>query len=224
VHDCGPLRAGARSGLSDNLPNPHSRTPRSAGIVGLMAATRPSAVLIAIGVLLVLAAPVSSRADDTFTATATINGDTLDRAQAQSVDATFIITRYTTDAESQAVAAALRKGPAELHALFKTMPDIGHIEVRDRTIPIKYAYRRPENTARLAIVTDVPIAFLDAGVKDKPKEGYDFGLAILDFSLPGFGSGEVNPAVKLAMSSSGQIFTQEYGATIVRLSNVQQKK
>ena len=45
----------------------------------------------------------------------------------------------------------------------------------------------------------------------------------MDFSLPGFGSGEIDPAVNIAVNSNGQIETREYGAVIVRLSDVRKK-
>ena len=45
----------------------------------------------------------------------------------------------------------------------------------------------------------------------------------MDFSLPGFGSGEIDPAVNIAVNSNGQIETREYGTVIVRLSDVRKK-
>jgi hypothetical protein len=179
----------------------------------------PSVALVILLSLATSQRPVAQQAD-TFTATAALNG-----AHGQSIPVTFVVTHYTTEAERARMSAALKQGAASLHALFKTMPDVGRIEVNSRTIPLKYAYRRPANGGRtIALVADVPLAFLDSGTAaDKSKEGFDFTLASLDFSLPGFAAGELDPAVKLGVNSAGLIVTQEYGAAVVRLAEVREQ-
>ena len=58
---------------------------------------------------------------------------------------------------------------------------------------------------------------------DKPTEGYDLTLAILDFSTPGFAVGELDPAVKVGLNSTGMIVTQEYGGPPLMLTSVEKK-
>jgi hypothetical protein len=163
-----------------------------------------------------------AQAAETFTATAIVNGGA---EPDQSLPVSFVVMRYTTDAEHARTVAALKQGTLALHEVFAGLPDVGEILVRGRSVPIKYAYKRPESGGRkIALVADVPLAFLDPGAaRDKSPEGYDFTLAILDFSLPGFGAGEVDPAVKLAINAAGQLVTEDYGASVVQLKDVRRR-
>jgi len=163
-------------------------------------------------------APV--QAQEIFTATA-VQGDGV---ALRSVPVTFVIDRYMTDAEHAAVVGALQEGPAALHTLLASSPDIGRIIVAERSTPLKYVYRRPQSPSRIALLANEPLAFLDPGAnQDKSTIGFEFTLVKMDLSLPGFGSGEINPAVNIAVNSNGQIETREYGAVVVRLSDVRKQ-
>jgi hypothetical protein len=141
----------------------------------------------------------------------------------RSVGITFRIDRYTTEIEHTAALAALDKGGAlALHTLFATSPDIGAIIVAGETIPLKYAYRRPQSSDVITLLADAPGAIFGA-VTDKDERGQhaaDFTLAILDFSLPGFGAGEIDPAVTLSFNESGQIMADSYDRPAIRLKNL----
>ena len=178
-----------------------------------------SQCLIVFSVLGTLAtAPV--QAQEIFTATA-VQGDDI---TLHTVPVLFVIDRYMTDAEHAAAVAALQEGPEALHTLLASAPDIGRITVADKTLPLKYVYRRPQSPSRVVLLANEPLAFLDPGAgQDKSTSGFEFTLMKVDFSLPGFGSGEINPAVNLAVNSNGQIETREYGAVVVRLSDVRKK-
>ena len=165
-------------------------------------------------------ATAPAQAQEIFTATA-VQGDGV---ALRSVPVVFVIDRYMTDAEHAAVVAALQEGPEALHMLLASSPDIGRIIVADKTTPLKYVYRRPQSLSRIALLANEPLAFLDPGAgQDKSTSGFDFTLVTMDFSLPGFGSGEIDPAVKIAVNSNGQIETREYGAVVVRLNDVRKK-
>jgi len=165
-------------------------------------------------------ATAPAQAQEIFTATA-VQGDGV---ALRSVSVVFVIDRYMTDAEHAAVVAALQEGPQALHTLLASSPDIGRIIVAEKTTPLKYVYRRPQSLSRIALLANEPLAFLDPGAgQDKSTSGFDFTLVTMDFSLPGFGSGEIDPAVKIEVNSNGQIETREYGAAIVRLSDVRKK-
>jgi hypothetical protein len=175
--------------------------------------------LIVFSVLATLAT-APGQAQEIFTATA-VQGDGV---ALRSVPVVFVIDRYMSDAEHAAVVAALQEGPEALHTLLAKSPDIGRIIVAEKTTPLKYVYRRPQSLSRIALLANEPLAFLHPGAgQDKSTSGFDFTLATMDFSLPGFGSGEIDPAVNLAVNSNGQIETREYGAEIVRLSDVRKK-
>ena len=164
---------------------------------------------------------LSAQSRETFSATATA-GNTAESAV--HITITFTIDRYTTEAEHMSLRSALNQGPSALQAALKAMPDIGVIIVADRRTALKYAYKPPQNGGQtITLLTAEPLAYLDPGLKDKPKEGYGLALAKLDFSPPGFAIGELDPAVKITINSAGMIETQEYGAAIVRLTNVERK-
>ena len=157
---------------------------------------------------------------ETFTAKATPGNVT---ENADSITLTFVINRYATEPEHTTLRDTLKQGPAALRAALKAMPELGSIAVGKQRTALKYAYRRP-NTQAITLLTDEPIAYLDpGGAKDKPKEGYDLALVILDFSTPGFAVGELDPAVKVMINSSGMIVTQDYGAAVVRLTSVKKQ-
>lgn len=165
-------------------------------------------------------ATAPAEAQEIFTATAVQGEDVAGR----SMPVVFVIDRYMTDAEHAAAVAALEEGPAALHTLLARSPDIGRIIAAEKTTPLKYVYRRPQSPSQIALLANEPLAFLDPGAdQDKSTSGFDFTLVKIDLSLPGFGSGEINPAVNIAVNSNGQIETREYGAVVVRLSDVRKK-
>jgi len=165
-------------------------------------------------------ATAPAQAQEIFTATA-VQGDGV---ALRSVPVVFAIDRYMTDAEHAAVVAALQEGPDALHTLLARSPDIGQIIVAEKTTPLKYVYRRPQSLSRIVLLANEPLAFLDPGAdQHKSTNGFDFTLVKMDLSLPGFGSGEINPAVKIEVNANGQIETREYGARVVRLSDVLKK-
>jgi hypothetical protein len=175
--------------------------------------------LILFSVLATLTTP-PAQAQEIFTATA-VQGDGV---ALRSVPVVFVIDRYMTDGEHAAAVAALQEGPEALHRLLASSPDIGRIIVAEKTTPLKYVYRRPQSLSRIALLANEPLAFLDPGAgQDKSTSGFDFTLVTMDLSLPGFGSGEIDPAVKIEVNSNGQIETREYGAVVVRLSDVRKK-
>ena len=74
-------------------------------------------------------------------------------------------------------------------------------------------------------ITAAPIAFLGADSPGaKPKAGFDLALALLDLSSSGSGTGELALAAKVRLTDAGAIQTEDYGAEVVRLTNVQVKK
>jgi hypothetical protein len=156
---------------------------------------------------------------DTFTADAAVT-----RANGQKTSArlTATVQSFATDAERDALIAAVRKGGTAARDLLASRKDVGAIEVGSAKTPIKYAYSRSTGSGQLiTVVTAVPIHFVGGDLPDaKPKAGYDFGLVLFDVDASKGGSGEVAPAAKIAVDDKGAIVTQDYGAEVVRLSNV----
>jgi len=177
--------------------------------------------LVAIAAIHQSAAQLSAQAPETYTAKATVGALT---ENASSLPITFVINKFTTDAEHTKLRDTLKQGSGALKAALKALPSIGTIPGNNKQAAIKYAYRRP-NSQSITVLMDEPVAYLDPGTaKDRPKEGFDLAFATLDFSTVGFGVGELDPAVKLSVNPSGMIVTETYGAARVRLTSVEKKK
>jgi hypothetical protein len=161
-------------------------------------------------------------AADTYSATATVKGP----QGPITAPVVIVIERYTTDAErSQAVEALKTGGTSALKQALEKMPAIGHIDVGDRQNPIKYAYARPVASGQLVTVfSDRPILYLGEKLPNpKPKAGYDLAFALLNLPASGKGNGELGPAAR-AKIDGGAIVTEDYGAEVVRLTDIEKKK
>jgi len=162
-------------------------------------------------------------AGETIVATASVKGP----SGTQTAPVTIVVTRFTTDQERTTVGDALKAGgTSAVVQRLTAMEDVGYIEVRGRRSPLKYAYARSVGAGRLiTVVSPSPIVHLgSAGADAKPKAGFDLALALLDLPSSGSGTGELAPAAKVKLNDAGAIETQDYGADVVRLTDVHVKK
>ena len=165
---------------------------------------------------------VSSAAHaETFTADAKVK-----RADGTEASAklTATVRTFSTDADRDALVAAVKKGGTAARDLLAGKPAVGSVQVGTKSTPVKYAYSRQAGTGRvITLVTAEPIHFVGGNLPDaKPKAGYDLGLVLLDLSaMPG--QGEVAPAAKVKIDAQNAIVTEDYGADAVRLSNITAK-
>jgi len=161
-------------------------------------------------------------AEETFSATATVKGP----EGTVTAPVIVVIERYTTDGERSAAVDALKAGgTTALRQALEKMPAIGHIEVGQRKNPIKYAYARPVGSGRMVtVISDKPIGYLGEKLPNpKPKAGYDVAFALLNLSASGKGSGELGPAAKVKIDG-GAVVTEDYGAEVVTLTDIERKK
>jgi hypothetical protein len=175
-----------------------------------------------IGVAAVTSTLRAQAATETFSATATVKGP----QGPVTAPVVVVVERYTTDAErSQAVEVLKAGGTSALRQALEKAPAIGYIEVGQRKNPIKYAYARSVGSGRLVtVISDKPIAHLGEKLPNpKPKEGYDLAFALLNLPGSGKGSGELGPAAKVKVEG-GAVVTEDYGAEIVTLTDVEMKK
>ncbi len=159
---------------------------------------------------------------ETFSATASVKGP----QGTMTAPVVVVIERYTTDGErSQAVEALKAGGTSALRQALEKMPAIGHIEVGQRKNPIKYAYARSVGSGRMVtVISDKPIGYLGEKLPNpKPKAGYDLAFALLNLPGSGKGSGELGPAVKVKVDA-GAVVTEDYGAEVVTLTDIEKKK
>lgn len=169
-----------------------------------------------------LAAAAGAQAPETFTADATVKHATGGEASAK---VTIVIRSFATDAERDALVAAVKQGGTAARDLLAARPDAGSIEAGPTTTAIKYAYARTVGSGRLiTAVTAEPIHFVGGDLPGaKPKTGYDLGFALLQVEGAAPGTGEMAPAAKVRVDAQNAIVTEDYGAAVVRLSNVIRK-
>jgi hypothetical protein len=158
---------------------------------------------------------------ETFSATASVKGP----QGTMTAPVVVVIERYTTDGERAQAVEALKGGTSALRQALEKAPAIGYIEVGQRKNPIKYAYARSVGSGRLVtVISDKPIGFLGEKLPNpKPKAGYDLAFALLNLPGSGKGSGELGPAVKVKVDA-GAVVTEDYGAEVVTLTDIEKKK
>ena len=190
------------------------RTPRLRS--GQAAGAVAAAVAIAVGALAAQATP------ETFTATASVrNGEAV-----ASAPAVVTITRYATDADREAVLAALRKGgSAAARSVLSGLKDAGYVQLGKHKTPIKFAGERPTSSGRLVtVLTADPILYLGAGLPEaKARTGFDIGVAILTLESSG-GVGELAPAAKVGVDPGGALLIEDYGTAVIWLNGLTRAK
>ena len=173
--------------------------------------------------LLLAAAVVAAQPrGETFTADATVARPSGGTASAKL---TAVVQAFATDAERDALIAAVGKGGTAARDLLAGKKDAGSVQVGTTKTAVKYAYARTTGSGRLiTLVTAQPIHFVGGDLPDaKPKAGYDLGLVLLNVDPSKPGNGEVAPAAKVKVDAQKAIVTEDYGAEVVRLSNVVRK-
>jgi hypothetical protein len=140
---------------------------------------------------------------------------------------TIHVDRLISVAERDKFLAVVKNNDqAASRAALAAMPDVGYIQLGEKRTPVKYAFSRSTGAGRLVtVVTAEPILFLGGAAPDaKPKEGFNFALALLILDGSDKGDGELAPATKVKMNEQGAIVTDEYGAEVVRLVNIAKAK
>ena len=143
---------------------------------------------------------------------------------AQKGGETFTADASVARPNGTALLTAVTHGGTAARALLASRKTAGSIQVGAKQTPIKYAYARPAGSGRLiTLITAEPIYFVGGDLPDaKPKAGYDLGLVLLDLSSAK-GSGEVAPAAKIKVDAQNAVVTDDYGAEVVRLTNIVRK-
>ena len=173
-----------------------------------------------VAALLWLMPLTNAQAGETISATARVSTA---GGVAATAPVSVIVDRFSTDAERDAVMAALKKGGTDaVRSLLLTSSPIGSLKVGSQLTVIKFVYARTTAEGRLiTAVTGSPIAFLGAGAPGaKPKDGFYLGLVTLQLVASGGGHGELMPATKVRLNDQGAIVTEDYSGDVVQLSNV----
>jgi hypothetical protein len=172
---------------------------------------------------LTCAVSVADAQTETFTAIAKVQG----KVGAGIADLTVTANRFATDAERDALLAAVKQGgTAAARTLLRSKTDAGTLRLGSRPAgTIKYVYARNTGAGRLlTIITADPVVLLGSGLPDaKPVAGYDLGLVLLDLPASGPGKGEMVPAAKVKVDAQGAIVTEDYSGETVQLTQVVKK-
>jgi hypothetical protein len=166
---------------------------------------------------------VSVRANaETFTATATVKPAA---GAAASAPLTATVQTWATDADRNALLAALKKGGTAARDLLAKRPSVGSVQVAGKSTPIKYAYAHPSGADRvITIVTAEPIHFVVGAHPDtKVQAGHELGVVLIDLSSAP-AHGEVALAAKVHGDAQGAVVIDDYGDDVVRLTDVKAKK
>jgi len=160
---------------------------------------------------------------ETFTAVAMVKGAAIGAGVANM---TVTVNRLATDAERDALLAAVKQGgTAAARTLLRGKPDVGTLQLGSRPATIKYAYARSVGDGRLlTLITADPIVLLGAGLPEaKPAAGYDLGLVLLEVAASGPGKGELVPAAKVKIDAQGAVVTEDYSGETVQLTQILRK-
>jgi hypothetical protein len=138
----------------------------------------------------------------------------------------IVVDRPTTTEERAQLIAAFEKGGNEsARAVLEKAPDAGYLEVEDRRAMLKFAYAQTvDGQTVLTVVTAQPLAFLGSRMPEaKPVEGFDLAIATLYVDAAGRGRGELSPAAKIKLVTSGLVGAQDYADKLVQLRDVERK-
>jgi hypothetical protein len=152
------------------------------------------------------------------------NGQITSAAGGAATAMVIKVERYTSDADHDALAAALKSGgnAAFLEALRK-QPAIGELTIGKRTFTVRWARTLPvgKDHRRVAVVTDQPVFFAGAGAVDaKPTAGYD--LAVIEFTIDavGLGKGTMAPAARVKAGGPTDVQVDDYSGKRIELMTV----
>jgi hypothetical protein len=172
---------------------------------------------------LTCAVSVAEAQAEAFTAVAKVQG----KVGAGIANLTVVANRFATDAERDALLAAVKTGgTAAARTLLRSKSDAGTLQLGSRPAgTIKYVYARNTAGGRLlTIITSDPVVLLGSGLPEaKPTAGYDLGLVLLELPASGPGNGEMVPAAKVKVDAQGAIVTEDYSGDTVQLTQVVKK-
>jgi hypothetical protein len=182
------------------------------------------AALAAAGALLVSGQPVmAAKPVERLRAFAVNMSNMSAGAGRNSATVDITIDRWTTDAERDRLADALReKGPDGLLKALQKTDEIGHIQSAGSLgYPLRFAREIPLSTGgrRLVIGTDRRISFLE--LREQPRT-IDYPFMIMDIRLDanGKGEGKLMPVAKITQDRDHIVEIENYASEPVRLTSV----
>jgi hypothetical protein len=181
---------------------------------------------LTIGLALVLTAMAqrpgaqsSTKPPETFVAVAQVASSDL----SASANLTIYIDSYTTDRDRTRMTEALKINgyPGFLPALRKA-PSVGHVEMNDRKILLRWATQQTtEKGRKIVVVAESPLFFLGgARVDAKPREGFELAVIQMDVDTVGLGTGMLAAAARVRPAPPDGVQVDEYADQLIKLTTV----
>jgi hypothetical protein len=139
----------------------------------------------------------------------------------------IVINRWTTDAERDRLAGALRENGADgLLRDLRKVKEVGRISGDGRLgYPLRFARETPlpSGGRRILIGTDRNISFLE--IVNQPRTvNYPFMVIDIRLGADGKGEGKLMPVAKITEDRDHIVEIENYASEPVRLMSVQSKK
>jgi hypothetical protein len=139
----------------------------------------------------------------------------------------IVINRWTTDAERDRLAGALRENGADgLLRDLRKVKEVGRISGDGRLVyPLRFARETPlpSGGRRILIGTDRNISFLE--IVNQPRTvNYPFMVIDIRLGADGKGEGKLMPVAKITEDRDHIVEIENYASEPVRLMSVQSKK
>jgi hypothetical protein len=178
-----------------------------------------------LGIFLILATVVvtaaiaqSNAQPEEFTATAIVNNN-LGSGAGRVI---MRVERWSSKAEQERLAAALKQGPDKLLEELRDMKSVGTIRTPDSLgYDLRYAYQEPaeEGRRRVVIATDRPIGFWEA--RNQPRTiDYPFTIIQMEIDRGGEGKGTLSFATKVT-ERANTIILENFATSPVMLTSVE---
>jgi hypothetical protein len=132
---------------------------------------------------------------ESFTAVAIVNNNLASGAGTVLID----ITRWSTEAERTALAAALKEGPQDLLEKLRDTRSTGSIRTPDSlAYDLRFAHQVPgeDGGRRIVLATDRPIGFWEAVNSPRTRQ-YPFTVIQMEIGADGRGKGTLSYATKI---------------------------
>jgi hypothetical protein len=162
-------------------------------------------------------------APETFKA----NGYVAGAAGAAASEITMQVDRYSTEADRDAVANALKHGgyPAFLTAL-RQAPPVGKVTVAGQTVDIRWAREQVlTNSRSIVLITDKPVFFVGGGATNaKPRAGYE--VAVMEFTIDNSGlgvKGTMAAAARVKPGGATGVQIDDYGDKPIQLKGIRRE-
>ena len=120
-----------------------------------------------------------------------------------------------------AMLEALRLGGYRgLLPVLREAPQVGHVEMAGRKVPIRWARQMTTDKGRtISVVTESPLAFIGGSAVDaKPRTGFDLALILMDVDATGSGTGTMAAAARIRPGGATGVQIDDYAEKPITLT------